>query len=67
MNIDLMRELEESNKPKEILEKIVEWKKKKYYSEIVLLEQTYIRDDSKKIKEILGKEFEVVWYKRFWI
>jgi translation elongation factor EF-Ts len=24
MNIDLMRELEESNKPKEILEKIVE-------------------------------------------
>jgi elongation factor Ts len=67
MNLDFMKELEGSNKPKEILEKIVEWKRRKFYSEIVLLEQVYIRDDSKKIREILGEWFEVLWYKRFWI
>lgn len=67
MNIDFMKELEGSNKPKDILEKIVEWKRKKYYSEIVLLEQTYIRDDSKKIKEILWNDFEIIWYNRFWV
>jgi len=41
-------------KPANMVDKIVEGKMGKYYSEVCLTEQEYIKDDKKKIKDILG-------------
>ena len=59
----------QSGKPEKILDKIVEGKIEKFYSEIVLLEQPFIKDDSVKIEELLketiGKLGENMIIKRF--
>ncbi len=44
----------ESGKPKEIAEKMVEGGMRKFFSEIALIEQAFVMDPSKKIKDILG-------------
>jgi len=41
-------------KPAEIIEKIVEGKMKKYYAENCLLEQPFVKDDSKSVREVLN-------------
>ena len=41
-------------KPEAMIEKILEGKTAKYYSEVCLTEQEYIKDDKKKVKDILG-------------
>jgi elongation factor Ts len=45
--------LETENKPAEIIEKILSGKKDKFFEEIVLLEQPYVKDPSIKVKELL--------------
>ncbi len=46
--------LVKEGKPAEIIEKILEGKIKKYYEEVCLVEQEYIKDDKQKVKDILG-------------
>ncbi len=51
----------DEGKPANIVEKIVEGAVKKYYKEVCLLEQLYIRDDKKTIADVLrdaGKEVD---------
>ncbi len=43
------------NKPPEIVEKIVEGKMGKFYEEHVLLEQVFVKDEKKKIKDLLNE------------
>ena len=40
-------------KPPEIVEKIVQGRLEKYYEEVCLLEQPYVRDDSIKVKDLV--------------
>lgn len=47
-------ELINSGKPESILDKIIDGKINKYLEEICLIEQEYIKEDKKKIKEVLG-------------
>jgi len=47
-------QLVKEGKPEAMVEKIVEGKAGKYYSEVCLVEQEYIKDDKKKVKDILG-------------
>lgn len=47
-------QLLKEGKPENMLEGILVGKVKKYCSEICLLEQEYIKDDKKKVKDILG-------------
>ncbi|MDD5072103.1 MAG: translation elongation factor Ts [Patescibacteria group bacterium] len=47
--------LAKEGKPKEIIEKIIAGKLDKYFEEICLLEQEYIKEDKKKVKDILGE------------
>ena len=54
----------ESGKPKEIAEKMVEGGMRKFFEEIALLEQPYIIDPSKKVKDIVGKA-TIVAFARF--
>lgn len=44
----------ESGKPQEIAEKIVEGGMRKFYSDVALLEQDFVIDPSKKVKDVLG-------------
>src|SRR4030042_2364755 len=43
----------ESGKPEKVIDKIVEGKMERFYSEACLLEQTYIKDSDLTIKEVL--------------
>jgi elongation factor Ts len=43
------------NKPANIIEKIVEGKMKKFYAENCLLEQQFVKDDSKTVAEVLSE------------
>jgi len=47
-------QLMKEGKPEAMIEKILEGKSGKYYSEVCLIEQEYIKDDKKKVKDILG-------------
>ena len=44
---------QEAGKPQKIIDKIVEGKMERFYSEVCLLEQTYVRDPDLTIKEFL--------------
>ncbi len=44
------------NKPEEILEKIIEGKLDKYFAEICLMEQKFIKDDDLTIKDLIEKK-----------
>lgn len=58
------QELAEQGKPAEIIEKIIEGKIGKYFEEICLTKQEYIKDDKKKVEDILG-ETKVEKYTRY--
>ncbi len=45
----------ESGKPEKIVDKIVEGKIQKYYKEVCLLEQPYIRDDEKTVQDLINE------------
>lgn len=47
-------QLKNEGKPAEIVEKILVGKVNKYYEDVCLLNQEYIKDDKKKVKDILG-------------
>lgn len=49
------KELESEKKPKDMIEKIVEGKLKKYLAEKCLLEQKWFKDESKTIKDLLDE------------
>ncbi len=42
------------NKPPEVVKRIVEGKLKKFYSEYCLLEQPFVKDDSKTVRQVLA-------------
>ncbi len=50
----------QEGKPEAIAEKIVEGRLKKYYSEVCLLEQAFIKDDKKTIKDLLNELIAVL-------
>ncbi len=55
----------ESGKPKEIAEKIVEGGMRKFFEEIALLEQGFIKDESKKVKDVVGPKATIVAFTRW--
>jgi elongation factor Ts len=65
---DIMKKMEEefkqevlaSGKPENIVDNIVKGKLNKYFGEMTLLEQPWIRDDTKKVKSIIPSDFELI-------
>lgn len=49
------RQAEEAGKPEEIIDRIVKGKLEKFYEESVLLDQPYVRDDSKTVGELVSE------------
>ncbi|MCP4129892.1 MAG: translation elongation factor Ts [bacterium] len=67
-------QMKDSGKPDNVIEKIVEGKLNKFYSEICLLEQEYIKESKVKIKDLIkekvatyGENIEVGNFSRFQI
>jgi len=56
--------LVKEGKPTEMIDKILAGKMGKYYTEVCLVEQEFIKDDKKKIKDILG-DSQVLGFARF--
>lgn len=50
----------DEKKPEEIREKILEGKLGKFYEEVVLLKQKYVRDDSKTIEDLLNEAITAI-------
>lgn len=51
----ILGKLEKEGKDKKILNKIAEGQLKKFYEEYCLLEQVYIRDEKKRIKDLINE------------
>ena len=49
----LRREALEEGKPENIVDKMVEGRLGKYYADVVLLEQPYVKDDKKTVEQLL--------------
>ena len=65
-------QLKEQGKPENIYDKIITGKLNKFYSEVCLMEQNYIRDDKKTIKDLieeavakLGENIQIARFVRY--
>ena len=54
----LIEQAKASGKPQDIAEKMVEGRMRKYYEEVVLLEQTFVVDGESKVNEVIEKAAE---------
>ncbi len=58
-----------AGKPANVVEKMVEGMVNKWYGEVVLVDQAFVKDDSKKVSQVVaergGKEARVVRFARF--
>ena len=52
-------------KPEQIIDKIVSGRINKYYKEVCLINQTYIKDDKVSIKDVLPKNCTINHFVRF--
>ena len=65
MLVQMQNDPKNANKPKNILEKIVAGKMGKFYQDNCLLDQPFVKDDSLKVKDVIGSKFTVVKFARF--
>lgn len=56
----LREQAEREGKPEHVIEKMVEGRLKKFYSEVCLLEQPYIRDPDKTISQLLTEKIAAI-------
>lgn len=64
----LAEQTRQEGKPEHLIDRIVEGKLKRFYQEKVLLEQPFIKDEKKSVKQYIsesGLNFEVVRFVRF--
>lgn len=66
------RQALESGKPEQVIEKIVDGKMRRFYSEVCLLEQAFIKDPERKVADILteavarlGENLQVKRFSRY--
>jgi len=57
-------QLLKEGKPEDMIEKIMTGKVQKYYTEVCLLKQVYVKDDKQTIEQLLGGK-EIKHFSRF--
>lgn len=57
---EFMKEMEGENKPDDIKEKIVAGKLEKWYSEVCLTKQEFIKDDTKTIEQLIQEKISTI-------
>lgn len=65
MLVQMQNDPKNAKKPKDILNKIIDGKLGKFYSENCLLEQPFVKDDSQKVSQVIGNKFKVVRFTRY--
>jgi len=50
----------ETGKPEKVIEKIIEGKMNKYYSEVCLMEQPFVKDTDKSVTDVLNETIAVI-------
>jgi len=55
----------ESGKPQEIAEKMVEGKMRKFYEEVALTEQPFVKDPDRKVRDLLKGDASIVAFERW--
>ena len=65
MLVQMQNDPKNASKPQAILEKIIDGKMGKYYSENCLMEQVFVKDDTQKVSQVIGNKFKVVRFARF--
>lgn len=50
----LLEQIKDSNRPQNVIEKMIEGRIRKFYEEVVLEEQVYVMDGKKKVSEVLN-------------
>lgn len=65
MLVQMQNDPKNANKPKNILEKIVAGKMGKFYQDNCLLDQAFVKDDAKKVSEVIGSKFKITRFTRF--
>jgi elongation factor Ts len=50
------RQALEEGKPEKVVEKIVDGRINKYFSEVCLLEQAFVKDPDRKVRDLLAEE-----------
>ena len=55
-----LEELSQDSKPEEIKQKIVEGKMKKWYEDICLMNQSWVKDDSKTIAQLVEEKIATI-------
>jgi len=60
----LRKQALEEGKPEKIIEKMVEGRINKFYEEVCLLEQKFVKDPDKKVSDVLGT-VEIKAFTRF--
>ena len=65
MLVQMQNDPKNASKPQAILEKIIDGKMDKYYSENCLMEQVFVKDDTQKVSQVIGNKFKVVRFARF--
>ena len=61
----VISELQEEGKPANIIDKIVLGKLNKFYSQICLMEQPYMREEKESIKNVIAKVSKDIVVKNF--
>ena len=61
----IRQQAKNEGRPDQVIDKIVEGRISKYYKEVCLLEQPFIMDDKKSVKEILPNEVTIENFTRF--
>jgi elongation factor Ts len=62
----LVEQARQSGRPENIIEKMVEGRIRKFYEEVVLLEQVWVHDGESRVKAVLGKAgVKLVGFARF--
>lgn len=56
----LIRQAKEEGRPEKMLDRIVEGRMDRFFSERVLLEQPYIRDDKKTVQELINENIATI-------
>lgn len=56
----LIREAQNEGKPENVIEKIVAGRVDKYFAEIVMLDQPYIKDDKKTVAQLLAENIATI-------
>ena len=65
MLVQMQNDPKNAKKPKDILEKIIDGKMGKFYSENCLVDQPFVKDDSQKVSQVIGNKFTVARFARF--